>query len=100
MLQNLFEKSMQTASLNTQYIVLFKNHRDKSRVGKLAEQLAQKNWKFFLSAYEDATSKAHSHLILDFQQDTPECLRLYAFAQDKVAHLYVNKDFDVGEVSV
>lgn len=93
MLQNMFEKGMRTASLNTQYMVLLKNPRDRSQIGKLADQLAPNNRRFLVNAYEDATKEPHSHLIIDFRQDTQDLLRLYAFALDKVARVYVPEDF-------
>lgn len=89
MLQNMFEKGMRTASLNTQYMVLLKNPRDRSQIGKLADQLAPNNRRFLVNAYEDATKMPHSHLILDFRQDTPEVLRMYACALDTIARVYV-----------
>lgn len=95
MLQNMFEKGMRTASLNTQYMVLLKNPRDRSQIGKLADQLMPNNRRFLVNAYEDATQLAHSHLILDFQQDTPEELRFYAQVQGEAgaARVYVPDDY-------
>lgn len=94
MLQNMFEKGMRTASLNTQYMVLLKNPRDRSQIGKLADQLMPNNRRFLVDAYEHASRAPHSHLVLDFRQDTPEPLRVIANVQDKVSYLYVPSDYD------
>lgn len=93
MLQNMFEKGMRTASLNTQYMVLLKNPRDRSQIGKLADQLMPTNRRFLVNVYEDATKMPHSHLILDFRQDTPEELRFCALTQTEVSHAYVPDDY-------
>ena len=95
MLQNMFEKGMRTASLNTQYIVLLKNPRDKSQIGKLADQLMPSNRRFLVNVYDDATKLPHSHLVLDFQQSTSEEMRFWALSQDKVARVYVSDTYSL-----
>ena len=76
--QNLFNKTKnhRTMSLNANYIVLFKNPRDKAQVSFLARQVFPYKPKILIEAYNDATSKPHSYLVLDFQQSTPENRRL------------------------
>ena len=95
MLQNMFEKGMRTASLNTQYMVLLKNPRDRSQIGKLADQLMPNNRRFLVNVYEDATQLPHSHLVLDFQQSTEEVMRFWAMSQDKVARVYVPETYSL-----
>jgi hypothetical protein len=95
MLQNMFEKGMRTASLNTQYIVLLKNPRDKIQIGKLADQLMPSNRRFLVNVYDDATKLPHSHLVLDFQQSTSEEMRFWALSQDKVARVYVSDTYSL-----
>jgi hypothetical protein len=95
MLQNMFEKGMRTASLNTQYMVLLKNPRDRSQIGKLADQLMPNNRRFLVNVYDDATQLPHSHLVLDFQQNTPEEMRFWAMSQDKVARVYVPESYSL-----
>lgn len=95
MLQNMFEKGMRTASLNTQYMVLLKNPRDRSQIGKLADQLMPNNRRFLVNAYDDATQLPHSHLVLDFQQNTPEVMRFWAMTQDKIARVYVPEGYSL-----
>ena len=63
-------------SLNSNYIVLFKNPRDKAQVTFLARQVFPHKPKILQQAYNDATRQPHSYLLLDFQQSTPENRRL------------------------
>ena len=58
------------------YIVLVKNPCDKVQVSFLARQVFPHKSKILQQAYNDATSKPHSYLLLDFQQSTPENRRL------------------------
>ena len=63
--QNLFHKNQRSISLNSDYIVLFKNARDQSQIYNLARQVMPTNSKFLIWAYQDATSKPHSYLLMD-----------------------------------
>ena len=76
--QNLFDKSksMRTASLNSQYVVLFKSPRDKTVVQHLGNQMYPKNTKFLVDAFEDATQVPYGYLIIDLRQETPEDMRI------------------------
>lgn len=76
--QNLFPKfkESRTASLNTQYMVLFKNPRDRSQIVSLASQMYPKRTKFFSEVFEDATKTPHGYLLIDLKQETPDELRL------------------------
>ena len=77
--QNLFHKNkyMRTMSLNTHYMVLFKNPRDVTQFDTLARQMYSTSWKFAVEAYKDATtSSSHGYLLIDFKSDTDESLRL------------------------
>ena len=73
--QNLFAggKEYRTQSLNTHYLVLFKNPRDKSQVNFLARQVEPRriNWLAFIDFYEEATKRPHGYLFIDLTQ---ECL--------------------------
>jgi len=77
--QNLFIQgsAMRSVSLNTQYFVLFKNPRDCQQIQYLGRQIYGSNWQFLEQAYNDATkNKAHSYLVIDLKQGTPESERL------------------------
>jgi hypothetical protein len=61
--------------LNSHYLVIFKNLRDKAQIGHLARQVCPRENKFFMDAYEQATSRAHGYLFLDFTQKAIDILR-------------------------
>lgn len=76
-LQNIFHQAtqMRTISLNSHYMILLKNPRDKSQIVSLARQLYPTNMKFLQEVYKDATSRPFGYLLLDLTPDTPEELR-------------------------
>lgn len=78
--QNLFDKSPhhRTISLNATYIVIFKNPRDASQISHLDRQMYPGEGSGTLTAaYKDVTSaSAHSYIVADFNQTTPENFRL------------------------
>ena len=73
--QNLYHQSKHSRemSLNTDYMVLFKNPRDSMIITTLGKQMG--NVKFLKDAYEQATAKPFSYLFVDLRSDTPEDLR-------------------------
>jgi hypothetical protein len=75
--QNLFHrgKYSRDLSLNSQYIVVFKNPREKSQIASFARQVCPENPRFIQEAYVEATSKPHSYLLFDLKQSTPEEFR-------------------------
>jgi hypothetical protein len=76
--QNIFYKSQRTISLNSHYIVLFKNPRDAGQVAVLAKQMYPANSKFMIEAFKDATSEPYAYLLIDLRADTTEQCRLRA----------------------
>ncbi len=76
--QNLFgkNKEQRTISLNSHYLVIFKNPRDASQITHLAKQMYPGKLKYVQEAYKDATSFSHGYLLLDLRQETPDHLRL------------------------
>ena len=76
--QNLFYGSKQnrTISLNSHYVVLFKNARDATQISHLAGQMYPGKSKFMIEAYQDATSNPFSYLLVDLKPDTEDRLRL------------------------
>ena len=65
--QNLFPqgKYSRVISLNCQYLVLFKNPRDNFQIRYLATQLYPRNTSSSLDAYDKATQKPYSYLLVD-----------------------------------
>lgn len=76
--QNLFgkNKEQRTISLNSHYMVVFKNPRDASQITHLAKQMYPGKLKYVQEAFKDATSTPHGYLLFDLRQETPDHLRL------------------------
>ena len=74
--QNLYFGGLRTARINTNYLVLFKNPADKSQINSLGRQVFPGKSKFFIDAFESATTEPHSYLLIDLTQTCPEILRL------------------------
>lgn len=66
---------MRTITLNSQYIVLFRNPRDSSIAKKLSIQSNRAESKFVDAAYRDATREPYTYMLFDFSQATPSHLR-------------------------
>lgn len=76
--QNLFgkNKEQRTISLNSHYLVVFKNPRDASQVTHLGKQMYPGKLKYVQEAFKDATSRPHGYLLFDLRQETPDHMRL------------------------
>jgi 3'-phosphoadenosine 5'-phosphosulfate sulfotransferase (PAPS reductase)/FAD synthetase len=71
-------KESRNISLNCQYIVNFKNPRDKSVIVHIARQMFPTKIKQLQNVFEDATQKPFTYLFIDLKPDTPEKIRLLA----------------------
>ena len=89
--QNIFSqnKESRNIALNTQYLVLFKNVRDKLQITYLARQMYPSNQKHLIEAYTDATSEPFSYLFIDLKPNVDEKLRLKACIFPDDEHNYV-----------
>ena len=99
---NLFHqgKEMRNISLNTHYIILFKNPRDSQQISTLARQMYPGNSQFLIEAYQDATKKAHGYLFIDLKPKTKDQLRIRTGILPSDTHyVYVNKIVDEAEIS-
>jgi len=76
--QNLFHKNkhMRTISLNSHYMVLFKNPRDAGQFAILARQMYPSGSKFAEEAYRDATERPFGYLFVDLKPQQHEDYRL------------------------
>ncbi len=74
LLQNLFHqgKINRTVSLNSHYLVLFKNPRDKMQVMTLAKQMYPGRTESFMRKYEEAVSRPYGYLLVDLKPNTSE----------------------------
>lgn len=77
-LQNLFPRAkvMRDISLNSHYLVLFKNPRDMSQISCLARQLYPQKSKFLTDAFIKATTRPYGYLVCDLHPQTEEQYRL------------------------
>ena len=78
LVQNVFQqaKQMRTISLNTHYLVLYKNPRDQSQIRVLSYQMFPGKKNFLVDAYSDATKTPHSYLLVDLHPETPDQYRV------------------------
>ena len=70
--QNMFDqgKSSRTVSLNSHYIVAFRNMKDLSQFGTLAARILPKISQWIMDAYADATAKPYGYLVIN---NSPHC---------------------------
>ena len=76
--QNIFYKTKQTRtlSLNSHYVVLFKNARDGTQVANLARQMYPGKSAFMIEAFKNVTSASYGYLLIDLKQETDDKLSL------------------------
>ena len=74
MTQNIFHPGAKarTISLNTQYMVLFKNSRDRQQIKTLARQKYPDDWLTFMERFKKETNKPYGKLILDLRPNVLE----------------------------
>lgn len=92
--QNLFYSGKQnrTITLNAHYLVLFKNPRDVTQIACLARQMYPHKSKFMIEAFNDATMKPYSYLLVDLKPDTEDKLRLRTNVfPNEVNYVYIPK---------
>lgn len=75
--QNIFHqgKGQRDISLNSSYIIYFKNPRDKTQIRYLARQICPDNSKFVEEAYRDATKEPYGYIMIDLKQNTNDLCR-------------------------
>jgi hypothetical protein len=77
--QNIYSKGkcMRTISLNTNYMLIFNNPRDRQQIRTLSRQMFPSNAKFLSECYDDATETQHfGYLFLDLTQKTKQAHRV------------------------
>ena len=77
--QNLFDKKgdLRTLSINTQYMILFNNPRDRSAITHLAKQIFPGRVGILNKAYREAVNgRSHGYLLLDFHQQQDDKVRI------------------------
>jgi len=66
LLQTAFAKSLRTVAINSMYLLLLNNSRDKSTIWSLGKQIYPHRGKFLPEAYERAVSKPFGYLFFVF----------------------------------
>jgi hypothetical protein len=96
--QNIFQKNLRTISLNSHYIILMKNPRDRTQINNLGKQMYPGNIAFLREAYDDATERPHGYLLIDLRQDTIDTgrVRTNIFPGD-VQFVYIKDDSQSGQ---
>ena len=76
--QNLFHqgKGSRSISLNSYYLVLFKNLRDKLQILTLAKQVYPVQTDFFLNQYKEAVKRPFGYLLIDLKTTTQDNYQL------------------------
>ena len=77
--QSLFgvKSKLRTLSMNSQYMILFNNPRDKSAISQLAKQVFPENGHLLNEAYRMATKeKLYGYILLDFHYPQNDLVRL------------------------
>lgn len=75
--QNIFHKASHTRdiSLNSKYIIVFKNPRDKLQFQILARQIDPGNASELMRIYKEVTDEPHGYLVIDLTQNINDILR-------------------------
>lgn len=76
--QNIFCKNpvFREISLNSTYILIFKNPRDASQINCFAKQFSPGDVTWVVKAYQEATRYPHGYLMFDTHQNTSELVRV------------------------
>lgn len=89
--QRMFDnnKSFMQISRNSDYFVVFKNPRDASEIGRLAQQLTPGK-RSLLGIYEEATRDPFSYLFIDLTQECPPAVKYtsHLFDENGVIRVY------------
>ncbi len=89
--QNIFskEKHCRTISLNSHYLILMNNPRDRQQISNLAKQMFPKKNEFLVEAYHDATINKYGYLFVDLTQSTNQNNRVQSgILQDEIRVIY------------
>ena len=87
--QNLFHqgKGYPSISLNSHYLVLFRNPRDKLQILTLAKQMYLSETAWFIKEYEEAVRRPYGYLFVDLRPKTTDRFRLRtkAFEENRIS---------------
>lgn len=88
-LHNLFHQSKfsRNISLNTQFIVYFRNPRDMSSISNLTRQLSPFNSRNLQNLFMEVINKPYGYILIDLNQTTPEIFKYRADIFNKDSYL-------------
>ena len=80
LVQNLYYhgRENRTMSLNSSYLILFKNARDEQQVMTLSRQICPGNSQRMMQIYKSATEKPYGYLVIDLKPGTSDSCRFQA----------------------
>ena len=87
--QNLFHEDQRALSMNSDYMVIFKNPRDNLQFATIARQIRLDKVNFLMWAYKDAISSSHTNLMLDLKPDTEEMFQVRSNIFEDPQHVYI-----------
>jgi hypothetical protein len=89
--QNLFDKNIKVARINSHYIILMKNPQGLLQIRTLGSHLFPGKLNYFLEAYNDAIEQnAYGYLVINMKPNTPDELRLSTnIFPNEVATIYL-----------
>lgn len=94
--QHLFFDSpvFRSLSMNSQIMILMKNPKDLRSVSTLASRMYPYHSKFMVDAFKTATKDGYGYLVVDYQQPTPEHLRLrsHMLRSERPMRIYLEKN--------
>lgn len=74
--QALYGRNIKTARANSHYLILMRNPQAKQNIRTLGSQMFPGQLKFFMEAFNDATSSPYSYLLIDSHPNTDDSERL------------------------
>jgi hypothetical protein len=92
--QNLFSqgKYTRTMSLNSHYLIIMNNPRDKTQIDYIARQMYPGKSKFLIESYDEATKEKYGYLLLNLTQSCPNDFRVQSgIGFDRVRCVYQPK---------
>ena len=94
LLHNIFPPGLRTLSLNTHYVVLFKNKRDTLQVEMFARRVMKDRLKYFSACYRKAVSSPYGYLFVDMHPHSEDKyqLRTRIFPYETPTIVYVYKE--------
>lgn len=76
LLHNMFQPGLRTLSINTHYVVLFKNKRDTLQVETMGRRVMKDRMKYFFACYRKAVSNLYGYLFVDMHPHSDEMYEL------------------------